>query len=120
LYIFKPLLFSIVVIGLWILLVAERGKSGAYILDRTGERWDISQAESIGFKPEKFQYGIGSHAFTPLDGSYLKPATTSIPSNLRVIGIAAGNEAHAYSVSKLSHHETANTTLNSQPIVVAY
>jgi len=25
-----------------------------YIVDRTGERWDITQAKSIGFKPEGF------------------------------------------------------------------
>lgn len=118
--IFTPLLFSIAVTGVMTFFVAENGNSGTYIVDRTGERWDISQAESIGFKPDKFQYGIGRHAFTPLDDSDLEPAETSIPANLRVIGVAAGSDAQAYSVSRLSRHETANTTLNAKPIVVAY
>jgi hypothetical protein len=119
-YIFTPLLFSIAAVGVTAFFVAESGNSGTYILDRTGERWDISQAESIGFKPGKFQYGIGRDAFTPLDDSDLEPAETSTPANLRVIGVAAGSDAQAYSVSRLSRHETANTTLNAKPIVVAY
>ena len=118
--IFNLLVFAMVMVGLWTLFAAESGNSATYILDRTGEKWDISQAESIGFKPEKFQYGIGRYAFTPLEDASLKSATTSMPKSLRVIGVAAGNDAQAYSVSKLSRHETANTTLNSKPIVVGY
>ncbi len=114
------LLLTVATVGLWTLSVAESGNSGTYILDRTGEKWDVSQAESIGFKPGRFQYGIGRYAFTTLDDSYLQSATTLIPRKLRIIGVAADNEAQAYSVSKLSHHETANTTLNSKPILVGY
>lgn len=116
----QVLLFLMVTVGLWTLSIAETGKNGTYILDRTGEKWDVSQAETIGFKPGKFQYGIGRDAFTTLDDSHLQSDTASIPWNLRVIGVAAGNEAHAYSVSKLSRHETANMTLNSKPILVGY
>ena len=43
-----------------------------YIVDRHGERWDVTQARSIGFMPERFQHGIGRNAFTPLDDSSLK------------------------------------------------
>ena len=114
------LLFTMVTVVLWTLFVAERGNSGTYILDRTGEKWDISQAESIGFKPKKFQYGIGRYAFKTLDDAHLKPANTSIPKNLRVIGVATEKEAHGYLVSKLSRHEIANSTLSSIPIVVGY
>ena len=35
-------------------------KSKIYISDRRGERWDITQAVSIGFKPEKFQFVLGN------------------------------------------------------------
>jgi hypothetical protein len=48
-------------------VIEENGKT--YIVDRHGERWDITQAVSIGFKPHRFQHGIGRHAFTPLDDS---------------------------------------------------
>ena len=120
LFIVNFLLVTAATIGLWTFSVAESGKSGTYIVDRTGEKWDVSQAESIGFKPGKFQYGIGRYAFTTLDDSHLQSDTASIRRNLRIIGIAAGNDAQAYSFSKLSRHETANTTLNSNPILVGY
>lgn len=114
------LLFTTAAFGLYSLTVAESRDDRKYILDRTGEKWDVSQAESIGFKPGGFQYGIGRYAFTTLDDSNLQSSTASIRKNLRVIGVASGDEAHAYSVSKLSQHETANTTLNAKPILVGY
>jgi hypothetical protein len=42
------------------------------IVNRTGERWDISQAVSIGFDPKKFEFGIGRHAFHPLKESFIE------------------------------------------------
>ena len=30
-----------------------------FLVDQTGERWDISQAKSIGFEPQYFEFGIG-------------------------------------------------------------
>jgi hypothetical protein len=91
-----------------------------YIVDRTGERWDVTQAKSIGFDPHRFQYGIGREAFTPLDESYLSDDTFFVSSGLRVIGVTGGTEAQAYSVPKLRRHEIANTTIDSKPIAVGY
>ena len=91
-----------------------------YIVDRTGERWDVTQAKSIGFDPHGFQYGIGREAFTPLDESYLSDDTFFVSRGLRVIGVTGGTEAHAYSVPKLRRHEIANTTIDSKPIAVGY
>ena len=91
-----------------------------YIVDRTGERWDVTQAKSIGFDPHRFQYGIGREAFTPLDESYLNDDTFFVSRGLRVIGVTVGTEAHAYSVPKLRRHEIANTTIDSKPIAVGY
>lgn len=92
-----------------------------YIKDQTGERWDVTQAKSIGFKPERFQYGIGKNVFTPLDDSYLHNYLTSaFHSNPRVIGITDGSEARAYSIPKLRHHEIANTRLGTKPVVAGY
>ncbi len=91
-----------------------------YIVDQTGERWDVTQAKSIGFDPHRFQYGIGKETFTPLDESHLSDDTFFVPRGLRVIGITGGTEAHAYSVPKLRRHEIANTTIDSKPIAVGY
>jgi hypothetical protein len=90
-----------------------------YIVDQTGEKWDVTQAKSIGFDPHRFQYGIGRHAFQTLDDSHLKKKA-SFTREFRVIGITDESEAQAYSVSKLRGHEIANTTLGSKPIVVGY
>ena len=91
-----------------------------YIVDQTGERWDVTQAKALGFDPHRFQYGIGKDAFTPLDESHLSDDTFFISKGLRVIGVTGGTEAHAYSVPKLRSHEIANTTIDSKPIVVGY
>ncbi len=100
-------------------LVQEDGNK-TYIVDRTGERWDITQAKSIGFRPEQFQYGIGRIAFTPLDDSQLSDDIFAVSKNLRIIGIAEGTEAQAYSIPKLGRHEIANTKIGSKPIGVGY
>ena len=96
----------------------EEGKT--YIIDRTGERWEVTQAVTLGFKPEKFQYGIGKDTFTPLDDSLLADGSIDLPEKMRVIGIEEGNDAKAYSVSRLSRHEISNSTLGEKPVAVGY
>ena len=98
--------------------VQENGKS--YIVDLHGERWDVTQAESIGFDPERFRHGIGRNAFTPLDDTHLKEKNTNVSSNTRVIGISDGKEARAYSVPRLYRHEVANSKIGDQAIAAAY
>jgi hypothetical protein len=99
-------------------VIEENGKS--YIVDRHGERWDVTQAKSIGFDPERFRHGIGRNAFTPLDDSHLKVKSPNVSSNTRVIGISDGKEARAYSVPRLYRHEVANSSIGDQAIVAAY
>ena len=91
-----------------------------YIVDRHGERWDVTQARSIGFVPERFQHGIGRNAFTSLDDSDLKDKPSEISKSLRVIGISDGKEARAYSVPRLWRHEVANSSIGEKPIAAAY
>lgn len=91
-----------------------------FIVDQKGERWDVTQAQSIGFKPEGFQYGIGRNAFTPLDETGLSDDTSSVSRNLRIIGISEGTQAQAYSVDKLWSHEIANSKIGSKPVAVGY
>ena len=98
--------------------IQENGRS--YIVDLHGERWDVTQAKSIGFDPERFRHGIGRNAFTPLDDSYLKDKSPNVSSNTRVIGISDGKEARAYSVPRLYRHEVANSSIGDQAIAAAY
>ncbi len=100
-------------------LVIEKARQ-TFLLDHTGEQWDITQARSIGFRPDGFEFGIGRNAFTPLDENNWTQSIKSVPQSLRVIGIAEGKEAQAYSVSKLTRHEIANTAIESEPITVGY
>jgi hypothetical protein len=90
------------------------------IVDRTGERWDVTQAASLGFKPRGFQYGIGRDAIRSLDDSSLADTATGLDAGARVIGVANGPDAHAYVVRRLTRHEIANTALNDTPIAAAY
>ncbi len=98
--------------------IQENGKS--YIVDLHGERWDVTQAKSIGFDPERFRHGIGRDAFTPLDDSHLKDQGPDVSNNTRIIGIADGKEARAYSVPRLYRHEIANSSIGDQAIAAAY
>jgi len=105
-------------VGAFSHVIREEGK--VYIVDGTGERWDFTQAESIGFQPEKFQYGLGRNAFTPLDDSYLRDDTDHVPEHLRVLGVVEGSEAKAYSIPRLRSHEIANSRIGSRAIAVGY
>ncbi|NOY69406.1 MAG: DUF3179 domain-containing protein [Deltaproteobacteria bacterium] len=91
-----------------------------YIQDRHGEKWDVTQAAGLGFKPENFQYGIGRNAIVPVDDKKLRSNGFFASSDMRVIGIAKDDEAHAYSVSKLRRHEIANSVIADTPIAVGY
>jgi hypothetical protein len=102
--------------GAWV----ETKGGNTYIVDQHGERWDVTQAKSIGFIPSRFQYGIGRYAFTPLDESAFADNPDYIHRSLRVIGVAADDAAHAYSIPKLQHHEIANTVIGDTAIAVGY
>jgi hypothetical protein len=96
----------------------EGGK--VFIIDRTGYKWDVTRAESLGFSPEKFQYGIGKDTFVTLDDSLLDDAGDNIPEDFRVIGIEGDEDSKAYSVKKLSRHEISNSSLDGKPVAVGY
>jgi hypothetical protein len=113
-------------IGLAVILVQSAGaavveKDGrVFLIDQTGENWDITQAKSIGFEPGNFEFGIGRYAFKPLSEADWLTHEWLDAFDFRVIGIADGRDTHAYAVDKLSRHETANTFLSSKPILGAY
>jgi hypothetical protein len=99
-------------------VVREAGKT--FIVDQTGERWDVSQAQKLGFDAAGFQYGIGKFAFQTLDDRSLSGDTEGVNGNLRVIGVAGDEESQAYSIAKLRYHEVANTHIDAEPIAVGY
>ena len=96
------------------------GKGKTYIVDWHGERWDVTQAVSIGFEPHRFQHGIGRNAFAPLDDSQFSRDNAGVRRNERVVGITEGEHANAYAVSKLWRHEVANSFIGDRPIAAAY
>ena len=98
--------------------VIHKGEK-VYIQDRTGVQWDVTQAKSIGFKPEIFQHGIGKNAFRTLEDTHLKDDMPPYR-NPRVIGIEEDGEAQAYAVPKMRRHEIANTHLGDQSVAVGY
>lgn len=91
-----------------------------YIVDRTGEYWDVTETQQLGFIPQRFQYGIGKDAFTPLADEDLGEQPLLGFGTSRVIGVELEGDAHAYSVRKLSRHEIANTTISGKPIAAGY
>lgn len=100
------------------IVLIERDKT--YIVDQTGERWDITQAVSLGYDPHHFEFGIGRHVFETLDDRHWDSGSDAVFVNMRIIGVAGNGDVHAYSVAKLRYHETANTFLGGQPIVAGY
>jgi len=99
-------------------VVTEGGR--VYIEDRTGERWDVTQARELGFIPQRFQYGIGKNAFVPLRDKDFTNDHPSTSSSIRIIGVSIKGEAHAYAVDLLSRHEIANTTIAGRAIAAGY
>ncbi len=99
-------------------VIQKDGKT--FIEDRTGEKWDITQAVSIGFKPNNFEFGLGRNAFSPLDDSLLQDATENISRRLRILGVPGENETKAFAVNKLRGHEIANSRIDNKPIAAAY
>ena len=125
---FKKLIIAkVILLGLILAIALSQAFSGViedqgktYIVDYHGERWDVTQAVSIGFEPHRFQHGIGRNAFTPLDDSQFSRDNSGVRLNERVIGITEGEHANAYSVSKLWRHEVANSFIGDRPIAAAY
>ena len=122
-----PFLILPLLLGALYLSTHEIGSSAVlkeaekiYIVDRTGERWDVTQAVSLGFNPEGFQFGLGRNAFTTLDDSLLTNDTTNISKNTRVIGVTDGSTAKAYTISRLLGHEISNSSIGSDSVAVSY
>lgn len=91
-----------------------------YIEDDAGKRWEVSQAESMGFSPGEFVSGMGRDAFSPRDGDRLKGDAPDVSGIARVIGVTAGGKAMAYFVTMLRRHEVINDNIGGRPVAAAY
>ena len=91
-----------------------------YIVDRAGELWDVTEAQERGFKPQGFEYGLGKSVIVPLGEDDLGDEHFSAASKKWVLGIALEEEAHAYSINRLSYHEVANTKIGDSAIAASY
>lgn len=91
-----------------------------YIRDRRGEKWDITQAVSIGFDPDNFEFGLGRNAFRPLDDKHLQSRIENISREIRILGVPGKTESKAFAIRKLSGHEIANSHIDDKPIAAAY
>jgi hypothetical protein len=100
--------------------VVEQEGGKTYIVDRYNEKWDVTEAKTLGFKPRNFQYGIGRHAFQTLEDSSLSDNHFFMSSTERVIGIEDSIGGKAFSVKKLRNHEIANTWQDEEPVTVGY
>lgn len=99
-------------------VIRQDGK--VFIVDQRGEHWEVTQAEALGYRADRFQYGIGRDAIPPLDDSGLGEDVSRVPERLRVIGIGEDQEARAYSVRKLTRHEIVNAEVGGTPVAVGY
>lgn len=99
-------------------VIQRNGKT--FLRDRRGEQWDISQADSIGFNPYRFEFGLGKNAFKPLGDSHLRNASNTVPRRLRILGVTGESGSKAFSVKKLGGHEITNSFIDDAPIAAAY
>lgn len=99
-------------------VIRKNGK--IFIKDMKGEKWEITQAVSIGFRPYNFKHGLGRNAFSPLDDRHLSTAAKRTSQGLRILGVQGENESKAFSIKKLKGHEIANSYIGDTPITAAY
>lgn len=79
-----------------------------YIVDRTGEHWDVTQAISLGFSPDGFEHGLGRKAFVPLDDSFLTEDAIDVPGFTRVEGRRLGHWSASVWLPTLLVNEISN------------
>lgn len=92
----------------------------AYITDKTGERWSLDQAVTLGYRPEGFEFGLGRNAIVPLSDDRVQENPKNVPDDLRVIGVVVEGVARAYAVAPLRRHEVVNSVIGGTAFAAAY
>ncbi|UCG79398.1 MAG: DUF3179 domain-containing protein [Nitrospirota bacterium] len=123
----KAIAFFLLILGVSLYMLNSSSYSSAikvgdktFLIDRAGEKWDITQAVSIGFKPERFEFGLGRNAFTPLNDNFLTDPKDGTSNRMRVIGISKGHEAKAFSLRRMARHEITNSSIGGKPVAVGF
>ena len=84
---------------------------------------DGGDTESAGAAFDEAGLSLGpGRAFPALDDPPMVPAASAVwldPDDL-VLGILAGDEAHAFPASQLAYHHIVNTTIAGEPYLVTY
>ena len=133
----KILIYIISLVSLMILIGCEVGDPSeepaevvikgekVFIRDKTGKEWDVTHAvRNYGFQADKFQFGLGPFAITPINNpKMLNPGDPGYPSDeadFLVIGTRINSDERAYPLSVLSRHENANEQFGDTHVAVAY
>ncbi len=124
--------FLVLLTGLALLLVsgcddtAPVTRDGrTFIEDRTGKQWDVTYAvNELGMNADQFNYGLGPNAIRPITSpQFILPGDDDYPHDnfvFMVLGVTMGNEARAYRITDLSHHEVADDVIGLVAFAAAY
>ena len=103
---------------------AEETFTEAFIQDRQGKVWDVTQAQKYGLVPSGFQFGLGPYAIRPImNPQMLSPGDYGYPSDYEgflILGASLNGFARAYPIAVLSRHEVANEQFGDAHVAVAY
>ena len=96
-----------------------------YIVDRYGERFDITHAVGrYGMDQDGFEHGIGKNAIRPLDHpDMIEPGERTYPGprdRHQVIGTEIDGDVRSYPIHPLATHEIINETIGDTQAAVAY
>jgi hypothetical protein len=95
------------------------------LLDQTGKEWDVSTAvHKYGFEVERFEFGLGPRAITPLiEPTMLSPGDKGYPSpdgEFLVIGVSIKGDIRAYGKYDIIQNEVVDEYIGGTPVAVAY
>ena len=102
----------------------ETGES-VFIIDRTGQRWDITHAaDKYGFRAKNFQFGLGKNAIPSINypDMYLpgEPGYPLANDDFTIIAARIRSDARAYPLFVMKSHEIVNESFAGQLVAVAY
>lgn len=96
-----------------------------YLIDLTGEKWDISHAiRYYGFDLKGFSPSKGPYARPPIiDPQMISPNEPGYPpkgATARVIATYLGGEGRAYPIDLIIRNEVVDDRVADTPVTVAY
>jgi len=106
------------------MLHVEKTDGRTYLVDVTKEKFDVTAALEQGYKLDGFEFGIGKDTIAPImKPEYVKPGDPefeSWPEDNAVLGTVIDDQARAYPIRLLSHHEVVNDEINDVSFAACY